>query len=60
MTKAYTFKVEMVVEIFAKDEDTAKAQLDEKGGYVTDRNVELIATTPLPRPDLNEELPSSD
>lgn len=60
MTKAYTFKVEMIVEIFAKDEDIAKAQLDEKGGYITERNVELLASTALPRPDLNEELPSSD
>lgn len=60
MTKAYTFKVEMIVEIFAKDEDSAKAQLDEKGGYVAERNVELLATTPLLRPDLDEELPSSD
>lgn len=60
MTKAYTFKVEMVVEIFAKEEEIARAQLDEKGGYITERNVELLATTPLPRPDVEAELGSSD
>lgn len=58
MTNAYTFKVEMVIEIFAKDKESAQAQLDEKGGYITERNVELIATTPLPRPDIDEDMPT--
>lgn len=60
MTNAYTFKVEMIVEVLAQDRKTAKAQLDEKGGHVTERTVELLATTPLPRPDLDEKLSSSD
>lgn len=50
----------MIVELFAKDEESAKAQLDEKGGYITERNVELLATTPLPRPDIEANLGSSD
>ena len=40
-TKCYTYAVNMIVQIIAEDEATAKAQLDEKGGYVTKREVVL-------------------
>lgn len=58
MTSAYTFKVEMVIEIFAKDKKSAEDQLNDKGGYVTERNVKLLATTRLPRPDIDKDMPS--
>ena len=60
MTKAYTFKVEMIVEIFAKDEEAALAQLNEKGGYVTERTVELLSTTHLSKPSSEKDSDLSD
>ena len=38
----YTYEVNMIVQIIAKDEPTAKEQLNEKGGTVTSRNVNLL------------------
>lgn len=46
-TKCYTYEVKMVVQVLADDEISATAQLDEKGGYVSDRQVKLIKTTDL-------------
>lgn len=40
-TNAYTFEVRMVLQVLAPDEATARKQLDEVGGYVTRRDVEL-------------------
>ena len=40
-TKCYSYAVNMVIQIFAEDEEAAKAQLDEKGGYITKREVIL-------------------
>ena len=37
----------MLVQILADDESTAAQQLDEKGGFVSDRQVKLIKTTDL-------------
>jgi len=37
----------MLVHIIADDEVTAKAQLDEKGGIVTKRDVKLVNTATL-------------
>jgi len=37
----------MLVHIIADDEKTAKTQLDEKGGIVTKRDVELLNTAVL-------------
>lgn len=51
MTKCYTYEVKMVIQILAEDEDTAKTTLDDKGGYVTKRDVKLIATTDLKTTD---------
>lgn len=51
-TTAYTFKVTMIVEVFSRDgEEQALASLDERGGYLTDRQVELINAVPIPRVD---------
>ena len=38
-TSCFTYKVEMIVQILAGDEVTARNQLDEKGGYITSRKV---------------------
>jgi hypothetical protein len=39
----------MLVQVLADEESVATAQLDEKGGYVSDRKVKLIGTTDLDR-----------
>ena len=41
-TQCFSFEVTMLVHIIADDEKTAKAQLDEKGGIVTKRDVKLL------------------
>ena len=41
-TSCFTYKVEMIIQILAADEISAKAQLDEKGGYVTSREVTFM------------------
>ena len=40
-TKCYTYAVYMIIQVIAEDEPSAKKQLDEKGGYVTKREVVL-------------------
>ena len=46
-TRCYTYEVKMVVQVLADDEETAKKQLDDKGGYVSSRNVTLLDSVPL-------------
>lgn len=41
-TKVFTYKVEMIVSIFAEDEKTAKDKLDREGGFVSNREVSLL------------------
>lgn len=41
VTSCYTYEVKMVIQILAKDEETAREKLDKDGGYVTKRDVEL-------------------
>ena len=41
-TSCFTYKVELIIQILAADEISAKAQLDEKGGYVTSREVTFM------------------
>jgi hypothetical protein len=41
-TSCFTYKVEMIIQILAADETTARNQLDEKGGYVTSRQVTFM------------------
>ena len=47
MTKCYTYEVTMKIQVLSETEELAKAQLDDKGGYVSQRDVQLIATTEL-------------
>jgi hypothetical protein len=37
----FTYSVNMIVSVFADDEDAAQKQLDENGGFVSHRTVEL-------------------
>ena len=41
-SQCFTFEVVMLVHIIADSEKTATAQLDEKGGIVTKRDVKLV------------------
>jgi len=47
-TNCYTYKVEMVIQILAKDLPTAAERLNTIGGHITSRKVELLETTQLP------------
>ena len=46
-TQCFSYEVVMLVHIIADDEKVAKAQLDEKGGIVTKREVKLVNSTVL-------------
>lgn len=46
-THAYTYEVVMVVQILAEDEKAARERLDNQGGYVTSRQVNLKDSVPL-------------
>ena len=37
----YTYKVSMIVTVFAENEESAKKKLDDEGGFVSNRTVEL-------------------
>ena len=41
-TSCFTYKVEMIIQILAEDEMSARAHLDEKGGYITSRKVSFM------------------
>jgi hypothetical protein len=47
-TNCYTYKVEMIIQILAKDLPTAADKLNTIGGHITSRKVELLETTQLP------------
>jgi len=47
LTQCFSYEINMLVHIIADDETTAKAQLDEKGGIVTKREVKLVNTVTL-------------
>jgi hypothetical protein len=40
-TRCYTYEVNMIIQIFARDEAEAKERLDRDGGYISQRNVQL-------------------
>ena len=46
-TSCYSYKVEMVVQILAPDEKSAREKLDANGGYVSSRNVILMDSVHL-------------
>ena len=47
VTQLFSYEVVMLVHIIADDETTATAQLDEKGGIVTKREVKLLNAVTL-------------
>ena len=47
VTQVFSYEVVMLVHIVADDEETAKTQLDEKGGIVTKRDVKLLNSAEL-------------
>jgi hypothetical protein len=46
-TQIFSYEVVMLVHVIADDEKEARTQLDEKGGIVTKRDVELRSTSLL-------------
>ena len=46
-TQCFSYEINMLVHIIADNETTAKNQLDEKGGIVTKRDVNLVNTVTL-------------
>lgn len=46
-THIFSYEVKMLVHIIADDATEAKTKLDEQGGIVTKRDVELLNSTPL-------------
>ena len=46
-TQLFSFEVTMLVHIVADGENNAKAQLDDKGGIVTKREVKLLNASTL-------------
>jgi hypothetical protein len=46
-TSCFTYKVEMVIQMLAPDEKTARENLNKNGGYVTKRTVSLIDSVSL-------------
>jgi hypothetical protein len=46
-TTCYTYKVEMIIQVLAADEATARLQLDDKGGYITSRKVSFLDSVPV-------------
>jgi hypothetical protein len=47
VTQVFSFKVTMTVHVVADSEEAAKAQLDDKGGIVTKRDVKLLNSAVL-------------
>ena len=46
-TQCFSYEVKMLVHVIATSEDVAKKELDEKGGIVTKREVNLLNTITL-------------
>ena len=46
-TNCYTYKVEMIIQILAKDLLAAEEKLEAIGGHVSSRKVELLKTTKI-------------
>ena len=46
-TSCFTYKVEMVIQMLASDEKTARDNLNKNGGYVTKRTVTLVDSVSL-------------
>jgi len=47
----FTYKVNMIVSVFAENERQAREQLDSSGGFVSFREVDLADSAELYRPE---------
>ena len=47
----YTYSVSMIVSVFAEDESLARIALDENGGFVSHRTVELKDAVEIYKPE---------
>jgi hypothetical protein len=56
ITSCYSYKVEMVVQVLAKDEKTARELLDKSGGYVSSRTVNLMDSVSLYTEAVEEDI----
>ncbi len=55
ITKCYSYKIEMIVQVLSTDEKAAREQLDQNGGHVSGRIVTLMDSVPLFSGDGNEK-----
>lgn len=46
-SKCYTYSVNLILQVIAKDEISARQYLDNNGGYVTLRDVKLLNSVDL-------------
>lgn len=46
-TNCFSYKVEMIIQVLAENEESARQQLDDKGGHVTIRKVRLMDSVPV-------------
>lgn len=47
----FTYAVSMIVSVFGENEEAARKKLDENGGYVSFRKVELKDAVPIYEPE---------
>lgn len=47
VTRCFTYKVEMIVQVLAEDETKAKEHLDKNGGHISSRKVFLMDSVRL-------------
>ena len=47
----FTYGVKMIVSVFAEDEEKARASLNENGGFVSHREVELKDAVQIYKPE---------
>lgn len=55
-TRCFTYEVKMIIQVLSDNEETARKQLDDKGGYVSSRNVTLLDSIPLLSDTANENI----
>ena len=53
-THCYTYEVNMVIQVFARNEAEAKEKLDREGGYISKRNATLKDTVLLYSGEIEE------
>jgi len=54
-TTCYTYKVEMIIQVLAQNENQASEKLDVEGGFVSKRETTLLDYTPLPNGAVENE-----